>query len=212
MPIHKTITVDQDTKVWIWKIQESLKDLVAGVALSEDSIRRISGMKSEIHQCGFVSIRHLLKEAGYADEDVIYDEYGKPHLKDGKFISITHSFIYTGIIISNTQPVGIDIEKRRDKILRIAHKFTPLQEYRSIANHDALIEKLTIVWGAKESLYKIYGKKKLRFLQHIYIEDFSLHEDHTIGKIMYNGSTSSYAINFFEMDEFTCVFAYDRLN
>ena len=51
-----------------------------------------------------------------------------------------------------------------EKILRIAHKFTRLEEYRTLANTEAIIRKLTIVWGAKESLYKIYAEQGLAFL------------------------------------------------
>jgi phosphopantetheinyl transferase len=164
-------------------------------------------MKSDLHRRGFLSVRHLLSELGYTDADLAYDEYGKPHLKDGKFISITHSFTFSGIIISDEKPVGIDIEKQRDKILKIAHKFTPIEEYKSIANHDALVSKLTIVWGAKESLYKIYGKKKLLFLENIYIEDFSFETNETTGKILYEGVTDEYKVNFIETEGFTCVYA-----
>ena len=165
-------------------------------------------MKSELHQRGFLSVRHLLKEVGYTDVDLIYDEFGKPHLKDGKHISITHSFTFSGIIVSDDIPVGIDIEKQREKILKIAHKFTPFEEYKTIANVDALISKLTIVWGAKESLYKIYGKKKLLFRDHIYIEDFKFANEQTTGEIRYDGKTSNYTVHFLEFDGFTCVYAY----
>ena len=154
-----------------------------------------------------MSIRQLLAINGYADADLIYDEFGKPHLADRKSISITHSFIFTAIIISDDKTVGIDIEKQRDKILKIAHKFTPIKEYKTIANHDALIGKLTIVWGAKESLYKIYGKKKLRFLQHIYIEDFMFADKQTTGEIRYDGKVDKYDVFFLEFEGFTCVYA-----
>jgi len=116
-------------------------------------------------------------------------------------------FTFSAIIISDTQPVGIDIEMQRDKIVKIAHKFTPIEEYKSIANHDALVSKLTIVWGAKESLYKIYGKKKLNFLENIYIEDFSFETNVTTGKILYEGETFEYGIQFLEIEGFTCVCA-----
>ena len=149
MALYKTLTVHQTTKILIWKIEESTSTLKENIILSEDSLTRLNSMKSELHQKGFLSIRHLLKEVGYSDLDVIYDRYGKPHLKDGKFISITHSYIFTGIIISEKVPVGIDIEKQREKIVKIAHKFTPFEAYKTIANVDALIRKLTIVWGAK---------------------------------------------------------------
>lgn len=207
MPVHKTLTVNETTKVLIWKIEESFEDLADGIMLTQRSSDRLNNMKSDLHRRGFLSVRHLLNKVGYTDADLVYDEFGKPHLKDGKFISITHSFTFSGIIISDDKPVGIDIEKQRDKILKIAHKFTPIEAYKSIANHDALVSKLTIVWGAKESLYKIYGKKKLLFLNHIYIEDFSFETNETTGKILYEGVTDEYQINFLETEGFTCVYA-----
>jgi phosphopantetheinyl transferase len=206
MPVHKTLTVNETTIVLIWKIVESFEDLSDGIILTQRSSDRLNGMKSDLHRRGFLSVRHLLNEVGYTDADLVYDEFGKPHLKDGKFISITHSFTFSGIIISDDTPVGIDIEKQRDKILKIAHKFTPIEAYKSIAKHDALVSKLTIVWGAKESLYKIYGKKKLLFLNNIYIEDFSFETNETTGKIIYEGVTDEYKIHFLETEGFTCVY------
>lgn len=208
MPLYKILTVNNSTKVLIWKIEESLAHLSEGISLRKNSSDRLHSMKSELHQRGFMSIRHLLKEVGYTDFDLLYDECGKPYLTDGKYISITHSFTFTGIIISDEVPVGIDIEMQRDKILKIAHKFTPFQEYKTIANHEALISKLTIVWGAKESLYKIFGKKKLRFLEHIYIEDFKFEDEKTTGEIRYKNETDSYNVHFLEFEGFTCVYAY----
>ena len=208
MPLYKTITVNKDTSIAIWKVEESEEYLSEGIFLSQNCQLRYDGMKSQMHRRAFLSIRHLLALYDYVDEDLIYNEAGKPHLKDGKHISITHSHNFTGIIISGSDEVGIDIEMQRDKILRIAHKFTPFQEYKTIANHDALISKLTIVWGAKESLYKIYGKKKLRFLEHIYIEDFKFIDEKTTGEIRYEGETFSYNVQFLEFEGFTCVFAF----
>ncbi|TDQ22673.1 4'-phosphopantetheinyl transferase family protein [Tenacibaculum caenipelagi] len=208
MPLYKTLTVNEHAKALIWKIDEPFEELSKGIILTDENRQRVNNMKSDLHQRGFLSVRHLLKEFGYTDNDLVYDEYGKPHLKDGNFISITHSFIFSAVIVSTQQPVGIDIEMQRDKIVKIAHKFTPIEEYKSIANHDALVSKLTIVWGAKESLYKIYGKKKLLFLENIYIEDFSFENNETTGKILYESETSDYDIRFLEMEGFTCVYAY----
>ena len=207
MPLYKSLTVADTTKILIWKIEETINELNTNVLLTENSQARLNGMKSQLHQRGFLSVRHLLKEVGYSDADLIYDAYGKPHLKDGKFISITHSYTFSGIIISDEQPVGIDIEKQREKILKIAHKFTPFEEYKTIANHEALVSKLTIVWGAKESLYKIYGKKSLLFLHHIFIDDFNFADKKTTGAIRYEGKTASYQIFFLEFEGFTCVYA-----
>lgn len=207
MPLFKTIDVNSTTKVYIWKIEESFEDLSKGIELTKPCRERVDGMKSDVHRRGFMSVRHLLAEAGYVDADLYYDDLGKPHLKDGNYISITHSFIFSGIIVSKDTPVGIDIEKQRDKIVRIANRFTPLREYKSIANHDALVSKLTIVWGAKESIYKIYEQEGLSFLHNIYVDNFSLNDSKTTGKVRYKDLTSIYTLYFIEFEGFTCVYA-----
>ncbi|MGF1560254.1 MAG: 4'-phosphopantetheinyl transferase family protein [Flavobacteriaceae bacterium] len=207
MPLYNTLTVDSATKVYIWKITEAEADLAKEVVLTQNCQNRLVGMKSEMHRRGFLSIRHLMALAGYVDADLFYDETGKPHLNDGNRISITHSNHFTGIIISSAKEVGIDIEMQRDKILRIAHKFTPIEEYSTIANTEALVRKLTIVWGCKESLYKIYAEPGLSFLHHINIADFSLTDMRTTGEILYKGKSTSYEIKFMEFDGFTGVYA-----
>ena len=163
-------------------------------------------MKSDLHRRGFMSVRHLLNVKGYTDFDLFYDPNGKPHLRDGKHISITHSYTFSAIIISDIE-VGVDIEKQRTKILKIAHKFTPIEEYRTLANEDALIRKLTMVWGAKESLYKSFATPGVRFLEHIYVEDFRLDDADSIATVSAFDKTQAYTVSFMEMEEFTLVYA-----
>ena len=209
MPLYKTITVNPSTKVWIWKIEEPYEELCKGISLTPHCQARIEATSSDIHRRGFMSIRHLLALEGYADEDLFYDENGKPHLKDGKHISITHSFVFSAIIISDLE-VGIDIEKQREKILRIANKFTPLEEYRTLANTEAVIRKLTIVWGGKEAIYKIYAQRKVSFLQHINITDFNFEDQNTTGKVTFRGKIAEYQLFFLEFEDFTCVYALPK--
>lgn len=207
MPLYKTITVTPSITVYIWKVEESEEQLTRDIELTPACSERMLGMKSEQHRRGFLSIRHLMILAGYRDHDLFYDDAGKPHLKDGNHISITHSHDFTGIIVAHTDEVGIDIEMQRDKILNIAHKFTPIEEYKTLANSDAIIRKLTIVWGAKESLYKIYAQKGLSFLHHIDVKEFDLDEDESIAEIIYKGKQSAYSIDFLEFEGYTCVYA-----
>jgi phosphopantetheinyl transferase len=206
VPLYKTITVSPTTQVYIWKITEDLGTLSRNIALTNHCQNRVDGMKSLLHQRGFMSVRHLLAEAGYTDHDLYYDAWGKPHLHDGKQISITHSFTFSAIIVSDS-PVGIDIEMQRDKIIRIAHKFTPFEEYRTLANADAVVRKLTIVWGGKESMYKSYAQEGLSFLKHMYIEDFHFEDAQTTGSVSFNGSSKVYQLHFLEFEGFTCVYA-----
>jgi phosphopantetheinyl transferase len=206
MPIYKRITVDEDTTALIWKIEESLESLEESIKLTEYCRKRYNSMKSKVHKKGFMSIRHLLKEFGYSDFDLNYDNQGKPHLSDGNEISITHSFEFTAVIVS-TKKVGIDVEKQRYKIKLIAPKFTPIEEYEALGDTEDLIRKLTIVWGAKESLYKLYGKKGLLFLHDIFVNDFEISSQKTTAKVTSDDKTTFYNLNFIEFENFTCVYA-----
>lgn len=206
MPLYKTITVNPTTKVLIWKIEESFDVLNEDIELTQRSKNRVDGMRSKLHQRGFLSIRHLLASEGYCDHDLFYDENGKPHLKDGKHISITHSFIFSAIIISDIE-VGIDVEKKREKILKIAHKFTNFDDYLRLNYRDVIIRKLTIVWCAKESLYKSFNRVGLTFLNHIDVEDFSLYHNETIAEVDFEDKIERYNITFLEFEGFTCAYA-----
>ncbi len=207
MPLYNTIRETPTVTAYIWKIEESENDLAQGIELTTHCQNRLEGMKSEMHRRGFLSIRHLMAEAGYEDKDLFYDNAGKPHLHDGKYISITHSHHFTGIIISDRDEVGIDIEMQRKIITRIAHKFTPVEAYDHITNISDLVRKYTIVWGCKESLYKIYATIGLSFLNHIYIKDFEFSDKKIEGQINYEDDASYYEMKYLEFEGFTCVYA-----
>lgn len=205
MPLYKTITVNAATKVLIWKIEESFAALLKNIELTTENTDRLNKMKSVLHQKGFLSIRHLLAIEGYTDYDLFYDANGKPHLTDGVHVSITHSFIFSAIILSDIK-VGIDVEKKRDKILRIAHKFNAVKELSKLSL-TSRIRKLTAIWCAKESLYKGFNSAGLSFLNHIHIEDFGLDQNETTAIVDFNNKTESYHIWFSEFEGFTCAYA-----
>lgn len=205
MPLYKTITVNSATKVLIWKIEESFDTLLKNIELTAKNTGRLNNMKSILHQKGFLSIRHLLALEGYTDYDLYYDTNGKPHLKDELNISITHSFIFSAIILSDNK-VGIDVEKKRDKILRIAHKFTSVKNFDK-SSLTTKIRKLTAIWCAKESLYKGFNSAGLSFLNHIHVEDFGLDQKETTAIADFNNKTESYHVRFNEFEGFTCAYA-----
>jgi 4'-phosphopantetheinyl transferase len=96
------------------------------------------------------------------------DEFGKPFLKDQTqyyHISISHAFPYSVVAFHPHENIGIDVEQISPKIEKVAKRvFTPA-ELAWATNLD----ELTLLWCAKEALYKWYGKKALDFRQHLHI-------------------------------------------
>jgi len=206
MPLYKTVTPNSQTTVKIWKITESFNDLINDLQLNPESSKRVSGMKSEIHQQGFLSVRHLLAEFGYSDADLFYDSNGKPHLRDGKYISISHSFTFSAVAISDDL-IGIDVEKQRTKIGIIAHKFIGYEyDYLNKECTD-YIKKLTVIWCVKESLYKLFATPGMLFRDHFLIIPFMLEDLTTIAWIDYNNLKHRFTSDFIEFEGFTCAYA-----
>ncbi|MCB0424478.1 MAG: 4'-phosphopantetheinyl transferase superfamily protein [Mangrovimonas sp.] len=208
MPLYKTLTPNSQTTVKIWKITESFDELMKPIQLREVCTARVQGMKSELHRRGFLSVRHLLAEFGYTDFDLYYDENGKPHLKDGKHISITHSFEFSAVAVSEGI-IGIDIEKQREKIAVIAHKFVEY-EFEYLKEEDPeYVRKLTVIWCAKESLYKLFATPGLSFLQHCLVLPFTFQEDETVSWIDFEGQKQRFNVHYIEFEGFTCAYAIE---
>lgn len=205
MPLFKSIPVNSQTILKIWKITESYEELVKPLSLTDKSLLRAEDMKSEIHQCGFLSVRHLLRAFGYTDHDLYYDDLGRPYLKDGKHISITHSFNYSAVIIGN-DPIGVDVEKQRAKIEHIQQKFIDYENLYLEPNSKDYVRKLTVIWCIKESLYKLFRTPGLSFKNHTLVIPFILEDATTVSWIDYKHKKKPYQANYLEFDGFTCAY------
>lgn len=207
MPLYQSIHQEENIRIHLWKLTETEEELTSGIELKKSSVERLSSMKSEIHRRGFLSIRHLLKIEELSDYDLYYDDQGKPHLENDWYISITHSFEFTAIIISEKRACGIDVELQREKILRIANKFTTYSLVAHDHTDEEIIQKLTCIWGAKESIYKIYPKPGLSFLQNIDIDNFHLVDEKTQGHIHFNNARVYFEVYFEIIDHYCLVYA-----
>ncbi len=96
-------------------------------------------------------LKKVLKEKNI-ESDIIYNEYGKPYLKNNAFyFNISHSSCYTVLVISSKE-IGVDIEKitMRDRVIdRICND----EEKKLIKS----AEDFTKMWVKKESYVKYLG-------------------------------------------------------
>jgi len=209
MPLYRKIQIDHKTTVLIWKISESFNELFRKVKLKDVSLARLEGMKSESHQNGFLAVRMLLQEVNYTDFDLYYDEFGKPHLLDGVHISISHSFEFSVIILSNKN-IGIDLELRRDKIIKIATKFASEPfVYNDQFNKLDFISKLTVVWGVKEAVFKIRNEVGISFIDHIFVDKFEMSNNKITALLNFNNLKIMFEGSFVEVENYTIVWLWE---
>ena len=210
MPLYQTIQCNATTKILVWKITESYEELFSKVTLKEKTQLRLSGMKSELHQRAFLSVRMLIQEVGFTDHDLHYDEFGKPHFDCQHHISITHSHHFAAIIVS-LETVGIDVELQREKIIRIADKFVETEtSYLNTTPIADYVRELTVIWGAKEAIFKIRNEKGISFKDHIQVGAFSLEENQTQASLHFEGLIKNFEVNYLEIENFTLVYAFEK--
>lgn len=206
MPFFKSIKIKPNTNLYLWKITESYDWFCENVKLKEISFLRLESMKSESHRKGFLAVRMLLQEVGYSDYDLFYDDFGKPHLQDGKHISISHSNDFSAVVISN-EILGLDIEQLKEKTLKIAPRFMQIHHLEGLSFEEKL-KKSTVVWGIKEAIFKIKNEKGISFPEHIFEKPFDLKDKKAIGMLQFNGKEEFFNAHFDQIENyiFVCVF------
>ena len=136
----------------------------------------------------------------------VYDDFGKPVLQGSKqHISISHSELWCAAMISD-RPCGVDIQAYSKTIERIAGRFLDANEFQQVTDLTNPLHQLHLLWGAKECLYKAYGKKKLGFRENIHITSINAGTGTATGSVEYDDIHLSYEIHFRMLPEVAWVF------
>jgi len=159
--------------VGVWHIEEDIEYFKERVELTDGEMKEWEPLKGKrkIEWLASRYLLHLLSERTTRGQ-LLKDEFGKPYLEDSEYaISLSHSHEKVAVIAA-PKSVGIDIQVHVDKIERIGHKFVNSAEAEFIQNPKHYLQYLHIIWGAKECLFKSYGKKELKFKEHMNVSPF----------------------------------------
>lgn len=213
MPLHKVVYLQPNTKLYLWKISEDFDTLFREVRLKDSSLARLEGMKSESHQKGFLAVRMILQHLEYTDFDLLYDEFGKPHLKPQGCsikdleLSISHSHDFSAIVISE-QKVGLDLEQLKNKILKIAPRFMDISHLENLSIEEK-IKKATVIWGIKESIFKLKNEVGISFSDHISENKFTFDDKITTATLKFNNKEEKFKIQFEQEEDYIFVCAFE---
>jgi 4'-phosphopantetheinyl transferase len=178
MPVYQTKNISASIILGVWKITEQKEELLNQLFKIGFDKSTIYQPKNEQRLKQWLATR-LLLSVFLKNSTIIYDELGKPYLDNDWKISISHSNEFVAIILNNNDNCGIDIEKISNKVARIKHKFLTHLDLKTVITN----KHLTLYWGAKEALYKYYGKKEVLFKENLFIEDFSENSKSFSGRI-----------------------------
>jgi phosphopantetheinyl transferase len=190
----------------MWKVEEEVGWFFRQVDLSIEEPEVLNGISNHYKKLEWLATRMVMQaicaKIGIVYPGIVKDDHGKPFLKDHSHpISVTHSFPFIAAIIHRNKEVGIDLEKlKTDKILRIAPKFMNSQEF-AFSKLDPHIS--TLIWCAKESLYKLHGRKFVVFKKDLEIEPFEMMEKgHLIGNIKLPDLDAQFTLEYETTEQF----------
>ena len=204
MPIYKIDSIGKECTVGIWHIQET-EQALAYEAFEQCPEELVSQQK----RLEWLAVRSLIKKLvetyhlSYAG--ILKDEFGKPYLRElSHHISLSHSYPFVAAQIDQSQSVGIDLEQPKKKLLAIAPRVLSSEE---LENAGTDIIKHCVYWCAKETMYKMYGKRGLHFSNQLNIEQFSLEESGTLkGYITANNQKQNVNLNYRIEKDFVLVY------
>jgi 4'-phosphopantetheinyl transferase len=180
MPVILTKKLSEDLSLGLWQITESTEVLLS-LLPAHINVADFETLNIEKQQLEWLSSRllcaTLLQNLGLAASPIHKDIYGKPFLVDAAFqISIAHSFPYATVALHQTRAIGVDIEAHSNKIAAVARRVFHAEELAWATPED-----YTLLWCAKEAMYKCYGKRSVDFRQHLRVHK---HETGYAGKLL----------------------------
>lgn len=134
--------------------------------LTDSELDRYRSFSHIKRQREFIATRALRHEL-YGNEHIHYTPEGAPYIDKDTFISISHSGNMVAIAENHSFPVGMDLELIRKDIQRVMHKFLSEAELDFFDCEDATL--VTSIWSAKETLYKLAGRKQILFSDELHI-------------------------------------------
>jgi 4'-phosphopantetheinyl transferase len=168
------LTLPQKTKLGIWKIEESPEELAAKLSNKTLADRHFQSISNNVRKQEFLCVRILIKSLCGEEKTITYNKEGKPSITDNSFhISISHTKGFVAILLHPTQTVGIDVELRGERILKLKEKFMHSTELKTIDKDQASLHIL-LHWSAKETLFKILPESEISFIEHLHVKPFSI--------------------------------------
>ncbi|RFM28855.1 4'-phosphopantetheinyl transferase family protein [Deminuibacter soli] len=172
MPLFFQQDINENTKLGIWHITEDAAFFEAKVPSHRDITHPHKRLQ---HLAG----RYLLQALfpGFPYHEMLIADSRKPYLPDEQYhFSISHCGSHAAAIVSRTQRVGIDIEMVTPRVYNIRNKFLHSTEWARVQQaapgQPQQEELLTVLWSAKEAVYKWWSFGSVDFSEAIRLDTF----------------------------------------
>jgi 4'-phosphopantetheinyl transferase len=209
MPFFYQQNINETTYFAIWAIQEPL-------SYFEEEMKLLVDIQNEDRKLQHLAARWLLKlmRPEIALESIEIADNGKPCLPGAPFhFSLSHCKGYAACAISETGPIGVDIEIIHERISKVAHKFLSVEEKQLVTDisEEALLKQLAFYWAAKEAMYKMYEKNGIDFSKHFNVTQLADQDQGLVpAEINHQDQDKKVQLQYLFNSDFVCVVCFDK--
>ena len=115
---------------------------------------------------------------------------GRPVLLESEYyLSMSHNQELSAVMLSKN-PCGVDIEFQREKLKLVQQRFLRPLELEKYQNN---LKALTIIWSAKESVYKMINRPGLIFKENI---ECDIEAEKALSKVILETQVLNYEIPY----------------
>lgn len=197
MPLFFQQQINETTRLGIWKIEEGEAYFKGTVPVHRDVTHPHKRLQ---HLAGRFLLQFLYP--GFPYELIQIADTRKPYLPDAQYhFSISHCGDYAAAIVSKDMRVGIDIEIPTETISKVMHKFLSSKEhelFQLIEPGENRIPLATLLWSAKESVFKWYGDGGVDFRKQIQLK--KQHEGIDIIDCFFSKNNTDLQIHYRQFD------------
>ena len=170
MPIFFQHSINDVTKLGIWKIEEPESFFLTKVPLKQQVTHPYKRLQ---HLAGRLLLPELFED--FPLHEIIIADTRKPFLEDEEYhFSISHCGNFAGAIASRANRVGVDVEFVSPRLKGISTKFLNEEERKYLEKWQYMstlhLQMTTIVWSAKEAIFKWYGAGNVDFRKHMVLD------------------------------------------
>ncbi|MDR2929105.1 MAG: 4'-phosphopantetheinyl transferase superfamily protein [Cytophagaceae bacterium] len=205
MPVIFSRKTDSGGVAAVWKIDETEEQLLQMFPCTKQMLLNVQSFRYAPRRLEWMASRALIYKLTQHIPHVIYNENGQPFVAQlNKSISITHTKGFAAIAISQNDIAGIDIEIPQQRILRIAERFLHPDEKLFIPP-DKELEYDTLIWCAKEVLYKMIRRQDAVFNADLKVSPFALCHEGILNTEELGVRATHYQLNYITDSDYTLV-------
>ncbi|GAA4375667.1 4'-phosphopantetheinyl transferase family protein [Hymenobacter koreensis] len=202
MPLHRLSPLPHTPALLgLWQLTESVEELLAQVPAASGYAEHLPAGRDPERPRQWLAARALvhallpqLSDApGYVRNHAVTNQPFIEQLPSFG-LSLSHSGPWVAALLTPAGRVGIDVELVRPKARQLAAKFLTETERADAGDDDV---KYSLNWSAKETLYKLYSRRRLLFKEHILLDPYVRQESGIFtGHLLTDEASSQHRIQY----------------